>query len=184
MRQEIIGLYSWIKSLNTFFPTTMTSLILFDIWCLSTKGIRRSILISFFLKILWTWPYSQTNKVIFFGLMADSWKIMSNDLVRIWFSAVLWVVDGPTRRGDTTQGVMWLVMVEGLQVLPWQLCLLHVASFQKIQSQIARYIKIGEYASIHPNLWWIIFMFISRFKSGTNFLKCFKRYNQFNLTNP
>lgn len=116
--------------------------------------------------------------------MADSWKIMSNDLVRIWFSAVLWVVDGPTRRGDTTQGVMWLVMVEGLQVLPWQLCLLHVASFQKIQSQIARYIKIGEYASIHPNLWWIIFMFISRFKSGTNFLKCFKRYNQFNLTNP
>lgn len=116
--------------------------------------------------------------------MVDSWKIMSNDLVRIWFSAILWVVDGPPRRGDTTQGVMWLVMVQGLQLLPWQLCLLHVASFQGNQSRIAIEIKIEEYASIHPNLWWIIFMFKSRFKFGPNFLKCFKRYNQCNLTNP
>ncbi len=44
--------------------------------------------------------------------------------------------------------------------------------------------KIGEYASIHPNLWWIIFMFRSRFKCGQIFFKCFKRYDQFNLTNP
>lgn len=108
----------WFIFLNQvpkhIFPTTMTSLILFDIWCLSTKGIWRSILISFLKKILWTWLYSQTIKVIFFGLMVDSWKIMSNDLVRIWFSAILWVIDGPTRRGDTTQRVMWFVMVQGL----------------------------------------------------------------------